>query len=104
MKKINLALFCGLMLSALQTTASPYPLGSMTCEDIGIFASQAMQWREDGMTIPQAKAKLEELKPEDSVEKENMTNVMRLVFGGYGDSWTVESANNIMRTDCETGR
>jgi hypothetical protein len=33
-----------------------------------------------------------------------MTNVMRLVFGGYGDSWTVESANNIMRTDCETGR
>jgi len=104
MKKINLALFCGLMLSALQATASPYPLGSMTCEDIGIFASQAMQWREDGMTIPQAKAKLEELKPEDSVEKENMTNVMRLVFGGYGDSWTVESANNIMRTDCETGR
>ena len=76
MKKINLALFCGLMLSALQATASPYPLGSMTCDDIGIFASQAMQWREDGMTIPQAKAKLEELKPEDSVEKENMTNVI----------------------------
>lgn len=104
MKKFNQAMFCALMLSALQATASPYPLGSMTCDDVGAFASQAMQWREDGMTIPQAKVRLEELKPEDSVEKQNMTMVMRLVFGGYGDSWTVESAGNIMRTDCETGR
>jgi hypothetical protein len=104
MKTINHGLFGALLLLATQVNASPYPLGSMTCDDIGTFASQAMQWREDGMTIPQAKAKLEELKPEDSVEKLNMTNVMRLVFGGYGDSWTVESAGNIMRTDCETGR
>ena len=104
MKKINPTLFCGLMLTAIQAIASPYPLGSMTCDDIGKFSSQAMQWREDGMTIPQAIARLDELKPEDSVEKQNMSMVMRLVFGGYGDSWTVESAGNIMRVDCETGR
>ena len=104
MKTIHLSLIAASMLLASQAHASPYPLGSMTCDDIGTFAAQAMQWREDGMTIPQAKAKLEELKPEDSVEKQNMAAVMRLVFGGYGDSWTVESAGTIMRNDCETGR
>jgi len=33
-----------------------------------------------------------------------MLTVMSLVYGGYGDSWTVESDSNVMRTDCETGR
>jgi hypothetical protein len=27
-----------------------------------------------------------------------------MVFGRYGDSWTQDSAGNVMRTDCEAGR
>ena len=27
--------------------AAPYPLGTMTCADIGKFASEAMAWRKD---------------------------------------------------------
>jgi hypothetical protein len=76
----------------------------MTCKDIGKFASQAMQWRESGVTWNDAKTRLDSLQPEGSVEKKNLQMVMALVFGSYGDSWTVESAGTVMQVDCESGR
>lgn len=84
--------------------AAPYPLGTMTCDDIGAFASEAMGWRKSGMTREQALAELDKRSYNDPVEKKNLLAVMDLVFGSYGRSWTVESAGNIMRTDCKTGR
>lgn len=84
--------------------AAPYPLGSMTCDDIGKFASEAMQWRKDGMTRDQAMAELEKRSYNDPVEKKNLIAVAGMVFGGYGRNWTVESAGNIMRNDCLKGR
>ena len=90
--------------SATQVHASPYPLGSMSCDDIGAFATQAMQWRESGLVPKDARQRLDELKPDNSVEKKNMLMVLSLVYGGYGDSWTVEGAGNAMLKDCETGR
>jgi hypothetical protein len=30
--------------------------------------------------------------------------VLSLVYGGYGDSWTVKSAGDAMRIDCQAGR
>jgi len=38
------------------------------------------------------------------VERKNLDLVLRMVFGRYGNSWTVESAGNVIRSDCETGR
>jgi len=90
--------------SATQVHAAPYPLGSMSCDDIGAFASQAMQWREDGIKYKEAKTRLDALRPDESVEKKNMRMVMQLVFGSYGDNWTVESAGSTMKTDCASGR
>ncbi len=90
--------------AAMNAHAAPYPLGSMSCKDIGAFASQAMQWREDGVSWADAKARLDKLQAEDSVEKKNMRMVMALVYGNYGDSWTVESAGTVMQVDCEAGR
>jgi hypothetical protein len=84
--------------------ASPYPLGNMSCDDIGAFASQAMQWREDGVQYKEAKTRLDALRPDESVEKKNMRVVMQLVFGNYGDNWTVESAGSTLKKDCESGR
>ena len=84
--------------------ASPYPLGSMSCGDIGAFASQAMQWREDGVKYKEAKTRLDTLRPDESVEKKNMRIIMQLVFGNYGDNWTVESAGSTMKADCESDR
>ena len=104
MKKTASLFVCTVFCSVLTAHAAPYPLGSMTCQDIGQFASQAMQWREDGVKLPDAKTRLDQLRPEDSVEKKNMRMVMALVYGGYGDGWTVESAGTVMQVDCESGR
>jgi hypothetical protein len=99
-----------LILSALIVTcaagaqAAPYPLGTMTCDDIGQFASEAMQWRKDGMTREQAMANLDARTYNDPVEKENLVAVAGMVFGGYGRNWSVESAGNVMRNDCLAGR
>jgi hypothetical protein len=87
-----------------QVFAGTYPLGSMTCDDIGRFASEAMQWRESGLPPKEARQRLDQLKPEISVEKKNMLTVLSLVYGGYGDSWTIESAGHAMQKDCETDR
>lgn len=92
------------VLAASSAGAAPYPLGTMTCDDIGAFASEAMGWRKSGMTREQALAELDKRSYNDPVEKKNLLAVMDLVFGSYGRSWTVESAGNIMRTDCKTGR
>lgn len=83
---------------------APYPLGTMTCDDIGAFASEAMGWREANVTEAQALARLEERRYNDPVEKKNLTDIVHIVYGRYGDSWTVQSAGNVMRTDCRAGR
>ncbi len=92
------------LLPASMALAAPYPLGTLTCRDMGEFASQAMQWRESGVTREQALARLDERRYGDPVERKNLELVLRMVFGRYGNSWTVESAGNVIRSDCETGR
>ena len=42
-------------------SAAPYPLGTMTCDDIGAFASEAMRWRKEEMiTYEEAMTRLDE--------------------------------------------
>ncbi len=106
--KISAAKTACILLAATFCTrpvaAAPYPLGTLSCLDMGEFASQAMQWRESGMTREQALAKLDERRYGDPVERKNLEQVLRMVFGRYGNAWTVESAGNAIRSDCETGR
>lgn len=90
--------------TSLTAHAAPYPLGNMTCKEIGQFASEAMKWRESGVTQTDAKSRLDKLRPDESIEKKNLRMVMALVYGSYGDSWTVESAGTVMQVDCESGR
>ena len=97
-------LLLGLLVCSAAALAAPYPLGSMTCADIGAFASEAMSWRKEGQSRDQALAALEKRTYNDPVEKKNLTAVLNLVFGSYGNNWSVESAGTVMRTDCETGR
>jgi len=93
-----------LIMLSTAAMAAPYPLGTMTCADIGSFASEAMRWRKEGQSRDQALAALEKRSYNDPVEKKNLTVVVDLVFGSYGNNWSVESAGNVLRTDCETGR
>jgi hypothetical protein len=97
-------LFIALALSCNAALAGNYPLGTMTCDDIGAFASEAMGWRKSGMPREQALAQLDERSYNDPVEKKNLLAVLDLVFGSYGRNWSVESAGNVMRTDCKAGR
>lgn len=89
--------------SAIQVLAGTYPLGDMTCPEIGQFASKAMDWSSDVMP-KEALQLLENLRPGESVEKKNLLMVLTLVYGGYGDGWTVKSAGDAMRIDCQAGR
>jgi hypothetical protein len=100
----RLLLFTLLAVALGSAHAAAYPLGTMTCDDIATFASEAMQWRTDGKTRDEAMAELEKRSFKDPVEKKNLAEVIRLVFGSYGDNWTVESAGTVLRTDCLTGR
>ena len=94
----------GLLTFSAGAMAAPYPLGTMTCADIGKFASEAMSWRKEGQSRDQALAALEQRTYNDPVEKKNLSTIVDLVFGSYGRNWSVESAGNVMRQDCETGR
>lgn len=86
-------------------SAAPYPLGTMTCDDIGAFASEAMRWRKEEMiTYENAMSRLDERTFADPVEKKNLSIVVDYVFGNYGRNWNVESAGNVFRSDCEKGR
>lgn len=97
-------LLLALLVGSNAALAAPYPLGTMTCADIGAFASEAMGWRKEGQSRDQALAALEKRTYSDPVEKKNLAVIVDLVFGSYGRNWSVESAGTVMRTDCETGR
>ncbi|MBA4739838.1 MAG: hypothetical protein H2061_01955 [Burkholderiales bacterium] len=86
-------------------SAAPYPLGTMTCDDIGAFASEAMRWRKEEMiTYEDAMTRLDQRTFADPVEKKNLSIVVDYVFGNYGRNWNVESAGNVFRSDCKKGR
>ena len=93
-----------LTVAACSVQAAPYPLGTMTCDDIGAFASEAMTWRKSYVTYDEAKMRLEEREFAEPVEKKNLTIILGYVYGSYGNNWTVESAGNVMRSDCLKGR
>ncbi|MGD2140342.1 MAG: hypothetical protein PVH25_08110 [Burkholderiales bacterium] len=93
-----------LAIISCNTLAAPYPLGTMTCDDIGAFASEAMTWRKASVSYDEAQQRLEEREYGDPVEKKNLTIILSYVYGNYGNNWTVESAGNVMRSDCQRGR
>ena len=93
-----------LLFCAATLQAAPYPLGTMTCDGIGEFASEAMRWRKGGVTQEQAMAWLEEREYGDPVEKKNLSIIVGMVYGGYGNNWSVESAGRVLRGDCMRGR
>jgi hypothetical protein len=97
-------LLLALAMTASGAQAAPYPLGTMTCDDIGAFASEAMTWRKSAISHEEALVKLGEREFGDPVEKKNLTIILNFVYGNYGNNWTVESAGNVMRSDCRKGR
>lgn len=84
--------------------AADYPLGTMTCEDIGRFASEAMAAKKQGRTKDEALAALEARSYGDPVEKRNLADVVEILYGNLGRNLGVQSAGAVLKKDCETGR
>ena len=61
-----------LVAACASVSAAPYPLGTMTCADMGRFASEAQGWRESGMKREEAFARLDGRSFNDPVEKKNL--------------------------------
>lgn len=101
MKHVFAALLCVATQSAF---AADYPLGTMTCADIGAFASEAMAAKKAGRTKEDALAALETRTYGDPVEKRNLADVVDILYGNLGRNLGVQSAGAVLRTDCESGR
>jgi hypothetical protein len=85
--------------------AGNYPLGTMTCDDIGRFASETMAAKKSGQSLDDALAALDTRSYGDAaVEKRNLTDVTRILHGNRGRNLGVESAGKIMKGECEFGR
>ena len=84
--------------------AAPYPLGTLTCNDMGEFASKAMKWRLTGKTPKEVLKELDGFDFNDPVERKNFISILQLVYGGYGENWTIKTAKQAIITDCLTGR
>jgi hypothetical protein len=93
-----------LFLLAHGAVAADYPLGTMTCADIGVFASETMAAKKAGRTKEDALAALETRTYGDPVEKRNLTDVVEIMYGNLGRNLGVQSAGAVMKTDCESGR
>lgn len=93
-----------LFLAAASAQAANYPLGTMTCADIGAFASETMAAKKQGRTKDEALAALETRSYGDAVEKRNLADVIDVLYGNLGRNLGVQSAGAVLKKDCETGR
>lgn len=101
------SLFAILLLPLLAgpAEAAPYPLGSMTCADIGKFASEVMAAKKAGRSRDDAVASLDQRQwGDEAVERKNLTDIIHILYGNLGRNLGVQSAGAVMKTDCETGR
>ncbi len=101
MKHLFAALLCVLAKCAF---AADYPLGTMSCADMGAFASETMAAKKAGRTKDDALAALETRTFGDPVEKRNLADVIDILYGNLGRNLGVQSAGAVIKTDCESGR
>lgn len=87
-----------------EACAADYPLGTLTCDDMGKFASEVMAAKKEGRSKEDALAALETRTYGDPVEKTNLTDVVYILYGNLGRNLGVASAGAVIRTDCEMGR
>lgn len=102
--KTRYGLLLCIAIASSPTLAADYPLGTMTCDDIGKFASEVMKEKKAGRSMDDALAALETRTYGDPVEKRNMTDIVNILYGNLGKNLSESSAGAVMRTDCETGR
>jgi hypothetical protein len=93
-----------LFAAALAATAGNYPLGTMTCDDIGQYAKELVTGIDAKKPKETALQELEARKFNDPVEKKNLLDVLNVMYDGFGQSLYPDTAYSAMKYDCEKGR
>jgi hypothetical protein len=102
MKSITAALFS--LASALPANAGNYPLGTLTCDDIGQYAKELVTGIDAKKPKEAALQELDARKFNDPVEKKALLGVLNVLYDGFGQSLYPDTAYGAMKYDCEKGR
>ena len=84
------------------SAAHAYDTGSMSCEDIGQFASAVVEGKGKGTTYKQAVAKIEKTVPAKyKVERKNCKDIVKLLYvKEEGKHLNTDGAYSVMKADC----
>lgn len=104
MKTISLLFACTALAAALPATGGNYPLGTMTCDDIGRYAKELVIGIDAKKTKEAALQELDARTFKDPVEKTTLTDVLNVMYDGFGQSLYPDTAYSAMKFDCEKGR
>jgi hypothetical protein len=99
-----LCLAAPLALALAPAFAGNYPLGTMTCDDIGQYAKELVTGIDAKKPKEVALQELAARKFNDPVEKKTLTDVLNVMYDGFGQSLYPDTAYGVMKYDCEKGR
>jgi hypothetical protein len=86
-------------------TASAYDTGSMSCNDIGEFASATVVGKENGATLKEALAKVTKRTEGYPVEHKVLTSIVRQIYTApWANKLSEEGARMAFAADCEAQR
>lgn len=92
------------LMAALPAPAGNYPLGTMTCDDIGQYARELVTGIDAKKSKEVALQELDARTFKDPVEKKTLTDVLNVMYDGFGQSLYPDTAYGVMKFDCEKGR
>lgn len=102
MKSMTAALFA--LAAALPASAGNYPLGTLSCADIGQYAKELVTGIDAKKPKEAALQELEARKFNDPVEKKALLSVLTIMYDGFGQSLYPDTAYSAMKYDCEKDR
>jgi hypothetical protein len=84
--------------------AGNYPLGTLTCDDMGLYAKELVIASEAKKSKETALQELQARKFNDPVEQKALTDVLNLVYSDFGQQLSADVAYGAIKYDCEKGR
>jgi hypothetical protein len=103
--KSTIALFAfAALIASLPAPAGNYPLGTLTCDDIGQYAKELVTGIDAKKPKEVALQELDARSFKDPVEKKTLTDVLNVMYDGFGQSLYPDTAYGVMKFDCEKGR
>jgi hypothetical protein len=81
-------------------SATAYPTDSMSCSDIGDFAAATVAGKQNGRTLKEALATVNELTADYPIEHKNTTQIVRAIYT-WAKGLSEDGARAAFTADCE---